>query len=329
MFYLSKTPLRISLFGGGTDYPEYFHKNKGAVLGFAINKYIYCFASEMHDSVNSKFRISYKDMEEVKKAKDINHPIIRTLLKNNSFFKKNKWHFGTLADVPAGTGLGSSSAFTVCFLNLLEKIQNNKKSKLYYAKQAFFVEKEILKENVGIQDSLHSSFGGINIFKFSKKNINVESIDINKEKIRLLNSSMILCYIGNPRNTSDIVTKQIKGTIDGSNDHILDRMYDSVFKAKEILNKEHGSQMLKSIGKLLNENWEYKKNLSSNISNKKIDSIISEGLRYGAYGCKLCGAGKGGFLFFIVNQKSKNLIKMKLNKINPCMDIKIDFHGVN
>ena len=192
MFYLSKTPLRISLFGGGTDYPEYFNKKKSAVLGFAINKYIYCFSSEMHDSVNSKFRISYKDMEEVQKANDIKHPIIRTLLNNNTFFeKKSKWHFGTLADVPAGTGLGSSSAFTVCFLNLLEKIKNKKKSKLYYAKKAFYIEKEILKENVGIQDPFHSSFGGINVFNFFKKNIKVDPINISEEKTKLFNSSMI------------------------------------------------------------------------------------------------------------------------------------------
>ena len=120
MFYLSKAPLRVSLFGGGTDFPEFFNKHKGAVLGFSINKYIYTFASQMHTSVKSQYRISYKNMEEVSNAKDINHPTIKNiLLKNDLFFKKNKWHFGTLADVPAGTGLGSSSAFTVSFLHLI------------------------------------------------------------------------------------------------------------------------------------------------------------------------------------------------------------------
>ncbi len=328
MFYKTQAPLRVSLFGGGTDFPEYFNNNKGAVLGFSINKYIYTFASQMHESVDSKFRISYKNMEQVNHIKDINHPIIRTILSKNSLFKKNKWHFGTLADVPAGTGLGSSSAFTVSFLELINKISKKKKSKINIAKQANMIERNILKENVGLQDTFHSSIGGLNIFKFYKNKTVIHKVKISKNKINLLNKSMVMCYVGNPRKSSNISKLHIKKIKNRKNENYLNEMYLSVEKAKKILLGYNGDVMLIELGNLLNQNWNMKKNLSEKISNKKIDNIINIGLKNGAYGAKLCGAGGGGFVFFLIKESYKKKLKEQLTYKHPCMDIKIDFEGV-
>ncbi len=328
MFYISKTPLRVSLFGGGTDFPEYFKNNKGAVLGFAINKYIYTFASKMHPSVASKFRISYKKMEKVSRINDINHPIIRAILKRNSFILKDKWHFGTLADVPAGTGLGSSSAFTVSFLDLISKIENKKYSKNKIAKNAHYIERVLLKENVGLQDPYHSALGGFNIFRFYKNKISTEKIKISNTKLKLINDSLMLCYFGNNRKSSIISSKHIDKIKKGKNINYLNDMYKSVNQAKKILINLQGKKMLIELGELLNKNWEIKKKLSTDISNNRIDKIINIGISCGAYGAKLCGAGSGGFVLFLINKKLKNKLIKKLTYRHPCMEINIDFNGV-
>jgi D-glycero-alpha-D-manno-heptose-7-phosphate kinase len=327
MLFISKTPLRVSLFGGGTDFPEYFKYNKGAVLGFAINKYIYTYASLMHDSVESNFRISYKKMESVNRIEDINHPIIKAVLKQNSFITKDKWHFGTLADVPAGTGLGSSSAFTVSFIKLVDKIKNKKKSKLNLAKYAHYIERNLLKESVGLQDPFHTSFGGINLFRFYKDKILNEKIIISKNKLQLINNSLMLCYFGNTRKSSKISSSHIDKIKKGVNKVYLNDMYKSVNEAKKILNNMDGNKMLIELGKLLNINWHLKKKLSNNVSNKKIDELISFGISNGAYGAKLCGAGSGGFILFLIDKKLKNKLNKKLSPKYPCMDINVDFEG--
>ena len=328
MLYLSKAPLRVSLFGGGTDFPEYYNFHKGAVLGFSINKYIYSYAIEMHSSVKSKFRISYKNMEEVSKVSDINHPTIKAILLRKNYFNKSKWHFGTLADVPAGTGLGSSSSFTVSFLKLLNNIEHKKISNLKIAEQANHIEREILNENVGIQDPYHSALGGINFIKFYKNKISVEKIKLTNEKINLLNDSMIMCYVGNSRKSSVISKHHIKSLNYNDNRDKLNQMYLSAVEAKNIISNFKGQDMLKELGNLLNLNWKFKRSLTKKISDKKIDSIINLGLKNGAYGAKLCGAGGGGFIFFLCNKMNKKTLLNKIQKKYHCMNIKISLSGV-
>ena len=328
MIYHSKSPLRISLFGGGTDYPEYFNMNKAAVLGFSINKYIYCSAIKMHDSTKANYRISYRQMEESLKIKKIKHPIIRNMLLDNPFFLKNKWHFVSLADLPAGTGLGSSSSFSVCFFNLLNNIQKKKYSKSFTAQYAYNLERNILKENVGVQDSLMASHGGFNLFKISKSIIIKKKLILSSDTINKFNESLILIKIGNNRKASDIVNRQILDTKSGKNIMILSQMYKNAINAKSVIESPNLKDSFKILGEMMRENWTYKKSLSSNISNNRIDEVYDEIIKMGAYGGKLCGAGGNGFMFFLANKKNKKLIINKFKDKFHCTDIEIEFKGV-
>tara|TARA_B100001964_G_C14225770_1_gene597553 strand:- start:62 stop:1066 length:1005 start_codon:yes stop_codon:yes gene_type:complete len=328
MIYKSTSPLRVSLFGGGTDYPEYFKKNKGAVLGFAINKYIYCTAIKMHGSTKSNFRISYKKMEEANKINEIKHPVILNILKDNKFFLKDKWHFVSLADLPTGTGLGSSSSFSVCFSNLIYGIQKIKKNNSFFAKYTFNLEKNILKENVGVQDSLFASYGGFNLFKFNSNKIIKQEIKFHKSVLDEFNQSLMLIYIGGQRKASKQLNQQLKNTINGKNISTLSRMYQNVFEAKSIIESSNKKDTFKMLGELMKENWDLKKSLSKNITSNKIDQVYTEAINSGAYGGKLCGAGGNGFMFFLIDKNKKKIFINKFKSNFICTEINIDFDGV-
>ncbi len=308
MMIISRTPLRISFFGGGTDYPAFYERQKGAVFGTTINKYTYVSINTLSQFFEHNIRIGYSKTELVKNLDEILHPSIRECLKHKKIFGNLDIHI--FSDLPAKTGLGSSSSFTVGFLNALYALQGKIVSKQALAQEACYVEQHLIKENVGSQDQFHAAFGGFNIIEFNKQNIVVRPLIISLEKIKILQDHLMIFYTGLTRFASDIVKEQIEKTHNKSNDTYLNKMLDMVYIAENIISNSPKNSFIKEFGLLLDQSWGLKKKLSSQISNSNIDEAYDIAKKNGAYGGKLCGAGSGGFLaIFAPKDKQENIRK--------------------
>ena len=320
---ICRTPLRVSLFGGGTDFKEWFDNNEGIVISMAINKYCYGTLREIPDIHPFKYRLRYFKNEFTNSIKQIKHKSIRAVL-NNFDKRKNSLEIIHSADLPALSGLGSSSAFTVSLINLINTNNQEEITKRELANKAVYIEKKVLKESVGYQDQFASSFGGFNIIKFSQKKISVNPINISQKKINTLLDNMVLCFSGLQRHAESIEKKKIKNL--HKNEKFLSELYSNALKAKNILYSRKNSFLIK-IAELLNESWELKKKLSPGVTNKKVDNLINLGLRNGASGAKLLGAGGGGFVLYLTKNKiqKKKLIN-KLSKFKV-VNFKIDELG--
>lgn len=321
---ISRTPVRISLFGGGTDYPIYYLRKKGAVLGTTIDKYTYISVNTPEKNFfEYSMRISYSKTELVKEIDQIEHPSVRETLKFKNFSKNLDLHI--FSDLPAKTGLGSSSSFTVGLLNVLYALDGKLISKQRLAEEACFIEQQLIKENVGSQDQFHASFGGLNIMEFGST-IKVRPLVISSKKIKLLEDSLLIFYTGLTRFASEIVKEQIENTQKLSNDLYLEKMYEMVFQAEQIICESEENSMVQKLGYLLDESWNLKKKLSSKISNPFIDKIYEKAKKEGAFGGKLCGAGSGGFLALLVNEKNKERIRALLKDL-PEVNFSFDHSG--
>lgn len=294
MLKICKTPLRVSFFGGGTDYPEYFKKNPGAVLGTSINLYIYLSALKMEEFCEQRYRLMYSTPESVNKIDDIQHPVIRSILSIENY--TSPLNLSVMSDVPSGTGLGSSSTFTVGMLNLIKSLKDISYSKSQLASEATYIEREVLKENVGCQDQLHAAHGGLNLYEFKNGKIIINRIKINKDCYSSLSGSMFLIYTKLKRRATHTVKEQLDKTLKHKVSAQLKDIFDHVWEGKRILEQENPSIMLEELGKLLNETWSLKKTLSQSVSNNLIDDYHRKITKLGAYGSKLCGAGNGGFM---------------------------------
>ena len=306
---ISKTPLRISFFGGGTDYPEWFENNKGAVISTTINKYSYIALNIKSSLFHKKYIITYRNVEKKNKVSEIKHPSVRACLK---YFKiPSGCEVIYNGDLPARSGVGSSSSFTVGLLNCLYSLKNIKISKKKLAEKAIFIEKNILKENVGIQDQIACSYGGFNIINFRKNNFKVSKIDINRHDLYELNNNLILCYSGVQRISSDIAKKYINKLSLNSYENLMNTNYDLVKEGINIIEKKNFDEF----GKLLDINWKLKKKLHNEVTNTKLDQFYNNALKNGALGGKLLGAGAGGFfLFYVPKSKQTNFIKNNKNQ---------------
>ncbi|MEI7714276.1 MAG: kinase, partial [Rhodospirillales bacterium] len=192
MMIVARTPLRVSFFGGGTDYPEYFRRARGAVLGMAIDKYVYISALRLASILDYRYRVSYSRIETVTDAADIQHPVVRNVLAH--YGVTEALDLSIMADLPAKSGLGSSSSFTVGFLNLIAALQKRQITKLDLARQAVFVERELLAENVGVQDQYHAAFGGLNRFDFEGARTRISPIQMSGDCLTALTGSLFLVY---------------------------------------------------------------------------------------------------------------------------------------
>lgn len=315
---ISRTPVRLSFFGGGTDYREYFERKGGAVLGTTINKYLYVSLNRLSEFFNYKIRVSYSKSELVNNVSEIIHPSVREILKFKNIDGYLDIHI--FSDLPSQTGLGSSSSFTVGFLNAIYAIEGKRVSKQQLAEEAIYIEQNMIKENVGCQDQVHAAYGGLNIIEFSKAGISVRPVVISKEKLNLLRESSMFFYTGLTRYSSDILKEQIEGTASCRNDVYLNRMHQMVYQAEKIISDEKPEYLIKQLGELLNESWNLKKCLSSQITNSVIDEAYSKALQAGAYGGKLAGAGGGGFLFLLVPKDKQIEVRHVLNGL-----LEVDF----
>jgi D-glycero-alpha-D-manno-heptose-7-phosphate kinase len=319
MLTVAKSPLRVSFFGGGTDYPSYYEHHQGAVLGTAVDKYVYVVTLPMVGYAENRFRITYRTVEAVDQVSDIRHNAIRAVLQELGY--DSPLNIATLSDLPGNSGLGSSSAFTVAFLKLVEFLRGREISKFDLMREAVRIELEVLRENVGIQDQTHASYGGLSLYTFKGREFSIHPVQMATSCRDALNEAMCLIYTGIQRSASHVLEEQMKNvaakTIDTQLDHFVQLCHAGV----SVLESRHPDEMLRDLGLLLSEGWETKRSLSTAISNSIIDEIYATGMRAGAYGGKLCGAGAGGFFFFLAAPSvqarlreafgAKNFVKIK------------------
>ncbi len=305
---ISRTPHRISFFGGGTDYPLYYLKNGGKVLGTAIDKYCYLNIRKLPPFFEHKHRIVYSKIENVSRIDEIAHPSVRETLKYLEIdYGVSIHHDG---DIPARSGMGSSSAFTVGLLNSLYAIEGKIVSKQDLTLEAIKIEQELIKENVGSQDQVFAAYGGLNVVNFlSNGEIIVEPIIITPERLEVFEQSLMLFFTGLSRTASEIASDEIKNIPNNGNS--LSRMKDIVDEGFAILttrNKE-----IREFGELLNETWKLKKTLSEKKTRPEIDEIYELAIKNGAVGGKLLGAGAGGFIVFYVEPEKQARVREALH----------------
>ncbi len=317
---ISRTPFRISFFGGGTDFPDWYLKENGKVISTTINKYSYISARYLPPFFKYKYRFRYFLKEEVKKISQIKHPSIRETLK----YMRTEGNLELVhhADLPAQSGLGASSSFTVGLINSLIALEGKRISKKNLAEQAIEIEQKRIKEIVGSQDQYAAAFGGFNIFNFSKKNIEVNTVPSNNKNLKNLEKCIFLVFTGYPRSAQIIESSKIKNMNKNKKflhniSQITDKAEKKLFTSKNILS---------DFSELLDEYWWYKKKLSTKVSNKKIDNLIKLGISNGAYSAKIVGAGGGGFLMFLIQPKNRKKF-LEIFKSKIIVPIKFENSG--
>lgn len=303
MLIVSRTPLRVSFFGGGTDYPEYFREHGGAVLGMAIDKYIYIAALRLSGIQAYNFRLAYSRVEHQDQVAALEHQAVRAAFTHYDI--TTPLDISVMADMPASSGLGSSSTFSVGLLNLIAHLKNDNVTKMDLALRAMHLEHDLLQENVGVQDQLHASFGGINRFDFDARRYRITPMAMRGECLRHLMQSMVLVHTGISRHASQVVGEQLRYTRDGTIASQLRGMSALVDEASEVLLMENAEGMLSRLGAMLDEGWRLKRSISPGISTPAIDELYAKAKRLGALGGKLCGAGGGGFLLMLVQPERR------------------------
>lgn len=304
---ISKTPFRISFFGGGTDYPAWYRENGGQVLSTTIDKYCYLTVRHLPPFFPHKHRIVYSKVETAEDINKIIHPAVRATLE---FLKINKGleihHDG---DLPARAGMGSSSSFTVGLLHSLHALNETVPSKEQLAKEAIYLERDVLRENVGVQDQVAVAHGGFNKITFGKNDeIKIEPVSVSEDRIKELDSHSLLYFTGFSRYASEIAKDQIEKTPERKKE--LSLMHQMVDEAVDILKDE--KRDIKEFGKLLGQSWQLKKSLTNKISNLAIDNIYQTALNAGAVGGKLLGAGGGGFMLLFVSPEKQPKVREAL-----------------
>ena len=315
---ISRTPYRISFFGGGSDYPSWYRENEGEVISTTIDKYLYLSLRDLPLFFKHNYRIVYSKIEIANSVNEIKFNVIKQIIKKFKIKEGLEIHYD--GDLPARSGMGSSSSFVVGLINIFNKFLKNKLTKKELALESLIFEHQILKELVGSQDQIAASYGGFNHIKFYKNDkFNVKNYNIEDSYFNKLNNNLILVYTGINR-TAKYVASSYINKLNNIKKKEMFELIEFVNEAKKIIKNKKTDEF----GYLLNESWKLKKSISNNISNDKINNLYSEGLKQGALGGKLLGAGGGGFLlFYLPKDKHKNFLK-KFKKI-----IKINFNFTN
>ena len=299
---ITKTPFRMSFFGGGTDIPNYFNKGRGAVISTTFDKYVYVTVRHLPRFFDYTTEIEYSKQERVTNLDDIEHPLVRNAMK---FLDMHELHIAYDADLPSRTGLGTSSTFAVGLLNAFYCLKGKYASKKQLANDAIYVERELCKEAGGWQDQIAASYGGLNRIDFDANGYHVHPIIISPERKKQLNDSLLLFFTGFTR-FSACVQESIQSTIEEKRT-LLDEMLSLVDEAQDIL--ENSNRDLDDFGKLLDKTWKLKKQTSKEVSKTFIDDLYEKGLQAGALGGKLLGAGGGGFLLFYVRPEKQRDVR--------------------
>ncbi len=305
---VSRTPYRISFFGGGTDYPAWYRNHGGSVLATTIDKYCYLTCRYLPPFFEHKIRLVYSRIENCRTAEEIEHPAVREVIRYLGINRGLEIHHD--GDLPARSGMGSSSSFTVGLLHALLALTGKMPSKRQLAMQSIEIEQDILRETVGSQDQVSAAYGGFNHILFHPNGeISVRPITISRDRVRELNSHLMLFYTGIKRTASNIADSYVNG-ID-SKKRQLRIMKDLVEESISVLS----SQDVMIFGELLHEAWCAKRSLSSKVTNSEVDAIYEEAQAAGAVGGKLTGAGGGGFLLLFVPPAKRKIVRERLNKL--------------
>jgi D-glycero-alpha-D-manno-heptose-7-phosphate kinase len=299
---ITKTPFRISFVGGGSDLEAFYAHHPGAVLSTSINQYMYISTHKFFEP--DKIRVKYSQTETVQHVAELQHPILRNVLEQ---FKLSGIEVSSIADVPSGTGMGSSSSFTVGLLHNLYTLTQQSVTKEKLAAEACHIEIDVLKEPIGKQDQYAAAYGGFNIFRFHPNgSVTVEPINASSDTLHQLEENLVMFYIGNQRKASDILAEQKKNTSSADKIKSLQQMVGLVDVLANTISKGN----IQEVGPILHENWILKQQLASTISNDDINTLYSIALKNGATGGKLLGAGGGGFLlFYCEKEKQPGLIQ--------------------
>ncbi len=306
---ISRTPFRISFFGGGTDFPTWYKYNCGAVISTTIDKYCYISCRKLPPFFEHKHRIVYSKYEHVNECNDIVHPSVRETFRFMKVTDGLEIHHD--ADLPARSGLGSSSSFTVGLLHALYALKGKIVSKKRLALEAIHIEQEMIEENVGSQDQVAAAFGGFNKIVFmGDSKIDVTPLTLTKQRLREFQECLMLFFTGFSRFASDIEGDKIKQVKKRENE--LKTIYEMVDESINILNSKIP---IENVGKMLYESWKLKKSLSDKVSNSHIDGIYEVALKNGAIGGKILGAGGGGFILFFVKPEERDRLRQSLGSL--------------
>lgn len=300
---ITKTPFRMSFFGGGTDIPSFFNEFGGAVISTTFDKYAYVNVKHLPPFMPYYTELVYSKIERVNDINEIVHPAIREAMHYLNIHEIRLTYEG---DLPARTGLGTSSTFAVGMLNAFYALKGKYVGKRKLAEDAIYLERELCKENGGWQDQIAAAFGGLNRIDFENNQFKITPIIIHPERKKLLNDSLMLFYTGVSRFSSDVQ----KDTMSNQDEKLaqLKEMLSLVDDAQNILQDKHSD--MNDFGRLLNHTWELKRKTGGKISNNAIDRLYERGIKAGALGGKLLGAGGGGFLlFYIEPDKRDNLLR--------------------
>lgn len=304
---ISRTPFRISFFGGGTDYPLWYREKGGAVLATTIDKYCYISCRYLPPFFDHKYRIVYSAIENVKGISEINHPAVREILRFMKIIDGIEIHHD--GDLPARTGLGSSSSFAVGLLHAVYALKGIMPTKMRLATEAIHIEQDIIKENVGSQDQVSAAFGGFNVISFNLDNtIQINPVILCSNRRDQLRNHLMFYFTGFSRIASDIAKEQIRNTNKKKKELLVIR--EMVDEALSTLTSENTD--ITEFGKLLHESWLLKRSLTDKISTTQIDEIYEVALSAGAIGGKLLGAGGGGFMIIFARPEDQPHIGEKL-----------------
>jgi D-glycero-alpha-D-manno-heptose-7-phosphate kinase len=315
---ISRTPYRISFFGGGTDYPAWYLNHGGAVLATSIDKYCYLSCRYLPPFFEHKIRIVYSKIENCHGTDDIQHPAVREILRFLNFERGVEIHHD--GDLPARSGIGSSSSFCVGLLHALYALSGRMPSKQQLAAESIHIEQERMHETVGSQDQMTAAYGGFNQILFQPNGeIAVRPVTVAPQRLRALNDHLLLLFTGIHRTSSD-VAQSYMSRLDANKRH-LRIMKDLVGEALNVL---QGEQDLRAFGELLHESWLAKRSLSTEVSNSEIDDVYQTALASGAVGGKLLGAGGGGFLLLFASPDRHAALR---EKFEGMIDVPFRFEG--
>jgi D-glycero-alpha-D-manno-heptose-7-phosphate kinase len=305
---ISRTPFRVSLFGGGTDYPDWYREHGGSVLATTIDKYCYISVRELPPFFDHKFRVVYSIVENVKEIGEINHPAVRAVLERLKPAQGLEIHHD--GDLPARSGLGSSSSFTVGLLGAMHALRGRYTSKDALASEAIVVEQGLLKEPVGLQDQISAAFGGFNHITFRQDDTwEVRPMILPRNRLQALQDHLLLVYTGIARLSSD-VARTILDNLKARRSQMAS-MQQMVEQAIDILSSP--SADIAELGRLLHEGWTLKRTLSNRITNSAIDDLYERAIGAGALGGKVLGAGGGGFMLLFVRPEDQIRVRTALS----------------
>lgn len=307
---ITRTPFRISFFGGGTDYPDFYREHGGAVLSTTINKYCYITCRYLPPFFNYKFHVKYSKTEKTQSIEDIKQTSVKACLTYMGIEKGVE--IIHTADIPALSGIGSSSSFTVGLLNALHALKGEIATKRQLAHEAIDIEQNLIGENVGSQDQTSAAFGGFNKIEFSgKEDIFTTPMTLHGEKLSRLQECLLFYFTGFTRFSSDIAESQVKNIKNKIRE--LKTMKEMVDESIKIISGDING--ISDFGKLMHESWLLKRGLSADVTSSRIDEIYATALNSGAVGGKICGAGGGGFIIFFVLPEDQPRVKKALQDL--------------